>query len=276
MKKRPRLPGHSACSLRAPSGPLGATGIPVLICFVIIFTASATIEPANSFLLLKSNCLTSWPNCTCLWKGGKFVADCSAQSLPQVPKVSASAQLSALILSLTNARLTPQTHNQNDYFESLKTNSGNNQMSTLNRDIQLLNLAHNNLTTLRRREFSRKKYRNLQKLYLNTNQLHRIDSEAFFRLTGLIELDLSENLISRFDDQLDFDPEQRQEFQEDDSKSEEKLRAETWDKGTKVARSFISHLTQLRQLNLNSNQLTCLSAFAFSPLRQLRQLLLSE
>lgn len=39
-------------------------------------------------LLLITNCLSGSPGCSCSWRSGKFVSDCSSQSLKQVPKVS--------------------------------------------------------------------------------------------------------------------------------------------------------------------------------------------
>lgn len=62
-------------------------------------------RPVSSFTLVTWLLLLSWihllivgfllassqgclPSCTCSWRGGKFVADCSSQNLNQVPKVS--------------------------------------------------------------------------------------------------------------------------------------------------------------------------------------------
>lgn len=41
-----------------------------------------------SALLLKTSCLNNVPSCACLWKNGKFVAECSKANLHQVPNVS--------------------------------------------------------------------------------------------------------------------------------------------------------------------------------------------
>jgi len=57
--------------------------------FITLSLILAANKPANSLFLLRSDCLKSAPNCSCLWRGGKFVASCSARSLYQVPKVSA-------------------------------------------------------------------------------------------------------------------------------------------------------------------------------------------
>lgn len=78
-------------------------------------------------------------------------------------------------------------------------------MQTLNRDVQQLNLASNNITSLEWREFYEKKFRNLQKINLNANKISQINRRTFYKLTGLVELDLSENLIAEFDDQVTSD-----------------------------------------------------------------------
>lgn len=183
---------------------------------------------------------------------------------------------------------------QNDYHDYLLAHAGDNQMQTLNRDIQLLNLASNNISILKRNEFSRKKFRNLQKLYLNTNQLMHVDSDAFFKLTGLVELDVSENLISRFDESLpepgDADKQQAPDGSADDDEPEPRgattspgsqdssaaARANKTQPISGSKRNFLRHLVQLRVLNMNLNQLVRLEAFTFAPLVQLRQLFLSK
>lgn len=191
-------------------------------------------------------------------------------------------------------------------------------MPTLNRDIQQLNLASNNISTLGPAEFYKKKFTNLQKIYLATNQLFRVHSGAFYKLTGLIELDLSENSIASLannaeeddgdnDSSIDHDQDfgaqiddkeeasattrknasdkppasRSQEFQEDFRTSSKKLgRAKPTTTTRLVVRgqpgSFLRGLSQLRQLNLASNQLKRIDKFTFSPLTQLRQLILSR
>lgn len=149
---------------------------------------------------------------------------------------------------------------QNDHHDYLMAHAGDNQMQTLNRDIQLLNLASNNISRLGPEEFSLKKFRNLQKLYLNSNQLTRIHPAAFFKLTGLIELDLSENTLARLgEEQLQTSPDN-----------------ETNQTARRQDKTFLDHLNQLRVLNLNSNELSSLGRFTFGSLGQLRQLFLSR
>lgn len=168
-------------------------------------------------------------------------------------------------------------------------------MPTLNRDIQQLNLASNNITTLGRNEFYRKKFRNLQKINLSANQLLQIDRRAFYKLTGLVELDLSENLISSFDYYQVFDS--ISENEEPSAAHRDRAAAEVGDRepferrlasigGSRQAgadddssqngSTFLQDLTQLRVLNLASNQLITLERFTFSSLAQLRQLYLSR
>lgn len=243
----------------------------ILACFSLLLLA--TIE-SESMLMMKTNCLSSSPNCVCTWKGGKFVADCSQQSLSKVPN--------------------------NDYYNLLNSNaagaSGSNQMSTLNRDIQQLDLSVNNITQLESQEFSRKKFKNLQKIYLNTNQVLSVHPDAFYKLIGLIELDLSENLISNLEifnyhynnstsKNHESSPSEDQDNEEDDKSTSKAPSLSTSRTGSqhnnninnnKHDGSFLKHLGKLRILNLSSNQLKKLDKFAFSSLTQLRQLILSK
>lgn len=221
MKKRKKY-----LTSRAPQ-----SAIEKLIFFIssqLILLLLASHPLVNSILMLKTNCLTNTPGCECSWNTqGKFISDCSHLNLSQVP--------------------------QNDYSDYLYNSSGNNQMPTLNRDIQQLNLASNNLTSLEAQAFHKRKFRNLQKLFINRNQLGQISGQAFYKLTGLIELDLSENLLA--------------ELADSNSSSYS---------GSSEVDTFLRDLNQLRQLSLASNKLTRLEAFAFRSLIQLRQLDLSR
>lgn len=248
-----------------------------LIAATTVILICLQVPPAKPMLMLTTNCLTSAPSCVCTWKGGKFVAECSGQSLHQVPKVSFPKMQIGIRtmkgLHLTNIICTIQ----NDYDDFLVKNAGNNQMQTLNRDIQQLNLSTNNITQLESGEFFKKKYRNLQKIFINDNQIASIDSDAFDKLTGLIELDLSENQLHNNDrtgvrhrteshandEQDNHNMEDYEVGFKDDNTNQDKL-------------SFLRHLTQLRQLNLASNHLSRLDKFTFSQLTQLRQLSLSR
>lgn len=193
---------------------------------------------------------------------------------------------------------------QNDYYDYLLANSGNNQMPTLNRDIQQLNLAQNVIVELKSEEFSRKKFRNLQKIYLNSNQIRQIDLKAFHKLTGLIELDLSDNLISKLtgDQLINSESDYAKDDESDinlmkgldslnETNTENKMLSssssslEQQQQTTAMSKrryksfsrkSFLQNLSQLRQLNLTSNQLTKIEEFTFSPMTQLRQLFLSR
>lgn len=179
-------------------------------------------------------------------------------------------------------------------------------MPTLNRDIQQLNLAQNVIVELKSEEFSGKKFRNLQKIYLNSNQIRQIDLKAFYKLTGLIELDLSDNLISKLTDDDQLITSKADHVKDDesdtnlikglDSLKDTKMENRTLSSSSSSSfehqqqmtamskrryklfkrKSFLQDLTQLRQLNLTSNQLTEIGQFVFSPMTQLRQLFLSR
>lgn len=55
-------------------------------CFLLLL--SSIPQQTSSMLMMTTNCLSQTPACSCSWKSGKFVADCSSQSLNQVPKVN--------------------------------------------------------------------------------------------------------------------------------------------------------------------------------------------
>lgn len=87
---------------------LSSSLMPLILVSVLFINITITnlIQPTNALMMMKSDCLTSTPNCGCSWKNGKFVADCSSLSLFQVPKVSASFlcsfDLYHLLISLIN------------------------------------------------------------------------------------------------------------------------------------------------------------------------------
>lgn len=177
------------------------------------------------------------------------------------------------------------------------SSASDSQSSTLNRDIQHLDLAENNITHLGDDEFYAKKFRNLQKIHLSSNQISRIEPSAFRKLTGLIELDLSSNSIAELlqrTDELNLgsvgqEPNQRvgdssineaQMISNTRSSNDKSQLASNQSSDTKLVKSvlptFLYELTRLRQLNLASNQLQRLDAFTFIRMAQLRQLFLSK
>lgn len=158
--------------------------------------------------------------------------------------------------------LTAADH-QNDYYDALVADAADSQMSTLNRDIQQLELSHNNISRLNQSEFYDNKFRNLQKIYLNANQLREIEPRAFHKLTGLIELDLSANMLTDL-------------FASAPNLSTSDSLGQAADIGARLKQSFLYDLVKLRQLNLAANQLSRLEPFTFVRLGQLRQLFLSE
>jgi Leucine-rich repeat (LRR) protein len=195
---------------------------------------------------------------------------------------------------------------QNDYFDHLFESSGGDQrMATLNRDVQALNLSSNQIGRLAAGEFAQKKFRNLQKLHISHNKLVSIEPGAFFKLTGLVELDLSDNLLERLEapalggaantktasttetapatagaGSSSSSPTVSEHEKRDDNhvgRTNKTNRAGGGGASVVAAsRSFLQDLGQLRQLNLNSNKLKRIGEFAFSSLARLRQLYLSR
>lgn len=134
-------------------------------------------------------------------------------------------------------------------------------MPTLARDIQSMNLSNNLISELGDAELSEKKFRNLQRLYLATNKIVSIHPNAFYKLTGLIELDLSFNeLISLHQ-------------MSSNNNNSNTLTTSTINGATM---NFMTQLANLRHLNLASNKLNRLRARTFVNLHQLRQLILSR
>lgn len=68
--------------------------------------------------------------------------------------------------------------------------------SNIDPQTQVLDLSGSNLQTLPREAFMRAGLLNLQKVYLATCRIGRVDDSAFKGLTNLIELDLSDNLLT--------------------------------------------------------------------------------
>lgn len=61
---------------------------------------------------------------------------------------------------------------------------------------QVLNFSHNSLTVLQSERFQKMELINLQKIYLASNELIRINDRAFRGLSNLVELDLSDNSLA--------------------------------------------------------------------------------
>lgn len=62
-----------------------STTFNLLSCFILLLLCNV---PQMSSMMMTTNCLSQTPACSCSWKNGKFIADCSNQNLNQVPKVS--------------------------------------------------------------------------------------------------------------------------------------------------------------------------------------------
>lgn len=63
------------------------------VLLLVVVSLLEIQRPPFVWPLMSTNCLSSSPGCSCAWKGGKFVADCSSQSLTHVPNVSSNSSL---------------------------------------------------------------------------------------------------------------------------------------------------------------------------------------
>ena len=69
---------------KKPARPLALAASHLLMLLLLVAPPEV-----HGLMMMKSSCLpNSAPGCSCSWKSGKFVADCSLQGLRQVPKVS--------------------------------------------------------------------------------------------------------------------------------------------------------------------------------------------
>lgn len=104
---------------------------------------------------------------------------------------------------------------------------------------QVLDLNANNFQILPSRAFQERGLVNLQKLFLSRCKLGAISDDAFYQLTNLVELDLSENLL------------------------------------THVPMKALVNSTNLRRLLLNNNHIATINAESFATLNNLKFLNLS-
>lgn len=146
-------------------------------------------------------------------------------------------------------------------------------MPTLNRDIQLLNLTNNLIVGLESDEFYEKKFINLQKIFLNHNKISYVHHRAFNKLTGLVELDLSYNIISELESDVKT---KDQQTVIDNNTRTRRIEEEEDENGNGKVTTFLNDLIHLRTLNLANNKLTSLKGSPFVALSQLRQLYLSR
>lgn len=102
-------------------------------------------------------------------------------------------------------------------------------------------MTNNRLDHLTKWIFFNANFTNVQKIFLANNQLESIEEGAFYRLIGLVELDVSANLLQKLPTNVTY-----------------------------------SHCLQLRILNLSQNKLTIVPSNAFKPLYNLRQLSLAS
>ncbi|UXI22511.1 hypothetical protein NH340_JMT08454 [Sarcoptes scabiei] len=104
---------------------------------------------------------------------------------------------------------------------------------------QVLDLNNNNFQILPSKAFQERGLINLQKLFLPHCKLGAIADDAFYQLTNLVELDLSDNLL------------------------------------THVPKKSLANATNLRRLLLNNNHIATITAESFDALSNLRFLNLS-
>lgn len=64
-----------------------------MLAYLILLLSYNVPQASSMLMMMTTNCLSQTPTCSCWWKSGKFVADCSNQSLNQVPKVSGCFKL---------------------------------------------------------------------------------------------------------------------------------------------------------------------------------------
>ncbi|XP_019623593.1 PREDICTED: leucine-rich repeat-containing protein 4C-like [Branchiostoma belcheri] len=124
--------------------------------------------------------------------------------------------------------------------------------------ITRLNLRENRITTLSQSDFSR--YRSLETLGLDVNDISTINNQAFYHLSNLISLDLSYNCLTtlRPDMFTGLGNLENLDLRGNDISD---IQAGTFD-----------HTPQLRTLNLRLNRLTILRAGMFTGLGNLEQL----
>ncbi|KAK8774860.1 hypothetical protein V5799_010608 [Amblyomma americanum] len=112
--------------------------------------------------------------------------------------------------------------------------------SGMDENLQVLNLTHNLIQALPKHAFVNAGLTNVQKLYLSRCELSHIDDLALFKVTNLIELDLSDNKLSA------------------------------------VPTAALSSTQKLKSLNLNRNPITALADMAFAELSDLTHLEMTE
>ncbi|OQR68433.1 leucine-rich repeat and fibronectin type-III domain-containing protein 5-like [Tropilaelaps mercedesae] len=111
--------------------------------------------------------------------------------------------------------------------------------SGLSSEVQVINLERNNFQTLPTRIFQERGLTNLQKIYLQHCRLGRVAEDSLHQLTNLVELDLSDNLL------------------------------------TEVPTKALKAANHLRKLHLNNNPIPRLTGNTFQGLQHLQHLSLS-
>ncbi|OQR74750.1 leucine-rich repeat-containing protein 70-like, partial [Tropilaelaps mercedesae] len=140
--------------------------------------------------------------CLCKWSGGKQTAECGAAQLTQVPEgLNRDTQVSNWPNRLLSGRCRRK-------FSSLVVAKGCSRGTDARRYSfpsvvirshlsSVLNVSGNAISTLGAREFHRKGYASLQRIYASRCALVQVAPSAFHLLTNLVELDLSANQLQR-------------------------------------------------------------------------------
>ena len=85
-------------------------------------------------------------------------------------------------------------------FITLQVECENKNLSTLppgiDSETQVLNISGNRLEVLPRATFQKAGLLNLQRIYVRNSRLRQIDPGAFNELINLVEIDLSDNLLT--------------------------------------------------------------------------------
>lgn len=156
--------------------------------------------------------------------------------------------------------------------------------TSLNSDMQVLDLSGNKIPYLNKEAFKSVGLLNLQRIFLKGSGVHELHSEAFKELTILVEVDLSDNLISTLhkdtfagNDRLKvlyLNGNPLTELQSAQFPHLPYLKTLEMQhcQISRVAKDAFKHLPSLELLNLNGNRLKQISENVFLPVTKLKSL----
>ncbi|XP_054160617.1 immunoglobulin superfamily containing leucine-rich repeat protein-like [Oppia nitens] len=213
----------------------------LLHLFVLI---SVIIVSLDVRLVLATNCVAD--KCQCVWRTGKYTADCSLRKLTLLPQDKNSEEIQ--IMNLT----------RNSFYE-LKTNVFI--QSYLN-NLQKIYLQQVGLEKVDDKAFNGLK--NVIELDLSVNSLKYIPSQSLSSMTKLRTLDMSSNLIP-FVNKHSFH-----------NLTDLKTLSLERNRITFIDDMAFDGLINLSYLKLSQNQLTTMRSQILDPLTQLHSLTLSD